>query len=129
MGFGVDLYGEARYPASCCGLACFRPTSSRVSQRGIPTVTRVSPLVKPVISPMSRSVKDITHVMECLWNSKVTENHLDRTIVAQGFNSDLWTSKEEKRPFTIGYYFDDGIHECSHPLKQSLLLVKSSLEA
>jgi amidase len=128
MGLGVDLYGDAKYPASCCGLACFRPTSTRISNQGIPSATRSSPLVKPVISPISRSVKDITHLLTCLWDSQITETHFDRSIIPQPFDAGLW-GHEEKRPFRIGYYFDDGIHECSHPMREALLLVKSSLEA
>jgi Asp-tRNA(Asn)/Glu-tRNA(Gln) amidotransferase A subunit family amidase len=77
---------------------------------------------------MSRSVKDITHLLTCLWDSQITEAHYDRSLIPQPFNADLW-GHEEKRPFRIGYYFDDGIHECSHPMRQALLLVKSSLEA
>ena len=63
-----------------------------------------------------------------MWDSQITETHFDRSIIPQPFDAGLWRH-EEKRPFRIGYYFDDGIHECSHSMREALLLVKSSLEA
>jgi amidase len=35
IGIAIDQYGDARYPAACCGVVAFKPTSSRMSQIGI----------------------------------------------------------------------------------------------
>lgn len=35
LGIAVDQFGCARYPATCCGIAAFKPTSTRVSSIGI----------------------------------------------------------------------------------------------
>jgi transposase-like protein len=50
-------------------------------------------------------------------------------VIAQGFNAEYWNTKVEQRLLRIGYYFDDGLHECSNSMKQALILVKSTLEA
>jgi len=127
LALSVDMNGDARYPASSCGVACFKPTSTRMSSFGIPSPTKYSPVVKPVLSPMARSVKDITHLLKCLWDSKLTETYFDRSLSQLGFNASLW-SEDQKKPLRIGFYFDDGFHDCSHSSRQALLLVKTSLE-
>ncbi len=35
IGLAVDQYGDARYPAACCGVVAFKPTSGRMSSMGI----------------------------------------------------------------------------------------------
>jgi len=35
IGFGVDVFGDMRYPAVCCGVCAFKPTSKRMSSIGV----------------------------------------------------------------------------------------------
>jgi Asp-tRNA(Asn)/Glu-tRNA(Gln) amidotransferase A subunit family amidase len=35
VGFGVDVFGDSRYPAICCGVVAFKATSTRMSNVGI----------------------------------------------------------------------------------------------
>jgi Asp-tRNA(Asn)/Glu-tRNA(Gln) amidotransferase A subunit family amidase len=71
IGLAIDQFGDARYPASCCGVVAFKPTSNRMSSIGISHPGIRSSLCKPVVSPIARSVKDIIYLLRCLWDSQV----------------------------------------------------------
>ncbi|TNV73302.1 hypothetical protein FGO68_gene179 [Halteria grandinella] len=126
IGFGVDWFGDARYPAACCGVAAFKPTSGRMSEVGVGTAGITSPLCKGVVTPMARSVKDISYVLRALWDSKVQQIY-DKSVSPLKFNNTLWKQDPPKK-MTIGYYFDDGLVDISEANRQALLIVKSALE-
>ena len=65
IGFGlaVDQFGDARYPAASCGVVAFKPTSNRMPSMGLSIPSYRAPICKPVVTPIARSVKDISHVL------------------------------------------------------------------
>lgn len=71
IGLAVDQFGDARYPAACCGVVAFKPTSSRMSSIGVSSPGVRSPICRPVVSPIARDVKDIIYLLTCLWDSQV----------------------------------------------------------
>lgn len=89
IGLAVDQYGDARYPAACCGIVAFKPTSSRMSNVGISHVAFRSQVCKPVVTPMARSVKDVTHILKSLWDSKI-QSIYDKSVTPLKFNAEYW---------------------------------------
>eukprot|EP00347_Sterkiella_histriomuscorum_P006735 403351633 len=126
MGIGVDQAGCTRYPASCCGVVAFKPTANRVSSIGVNKVNnRQSNILQPVITPIARSVKDITHILKCLWDSQI-QLQFDNTVNPKKF---IPPYQNQAAPvLRIGYYLSDGLLEPSHAVKQALLMVKEALE-
>lgn len=101
MGIAVDRAGDARYPAACCGVVAFKPTSSRVSEHGISADEIVNDLVKPVITPIARSVKDIIHLFRCLWDSRA-QSQYDFTVSPLKFRAPYFESSTMNKD--VNYY-------------------------
>ncbi|CDW75584.1 fatty-acid amide hydrolase 1-like [Stylonychia lemnae] len=126
IGIGIDQFGCSRYPAACCGVSAFKPTSSRVSCQGISKINMQTQVCKAVITPMARSVKDLTHIFKCLWDSQIM-SHYDNSISPIKFREPSNLQSKDKA-LIIGYYMGDGIIEPSYSSKQALLMVKEVLE-
>ncbi|MFK8186054.1 MAG: amidase [Phormidesmis sp.] len=61
-GLGSDAVNSVRSPASACSIVGLRPTSGRVSRRGLMSVT----LTQDVIGPMGRSVADVATLLDVI---------------------------------------------------------------
>ena len=70
LGFGTDLGGSIRFPASYCGIVGFKPTSNRWSNQGATSALAGQELVKAQMGPMARSVDDIILLMKALDSPK-----------------------------------------------------------
>jgi Asp-tRNA(Asn)/Glu-tRNA(Gln) amidotransferase A subunit family amidase len=74
MGLGVDIFGDMRYPAACCGVSAFKPTSSRISSVDISGCSDQT-LWPAVITPTARHVRDLTFFFKNLWNSELLSKY------------------------------------------------------
>lgn len=87
IGLAVDQFGDARYPAACCGVVAFKPTSSRISSIGVTYPSYRTPICKPVVTPIARKVKDISYILKCLWDSEVQLIY-DKSLSPLKFNNE-----------------------------------------
>ncbi|KAF9760611.1 hypothetical protein IL306_004230 [Fusarium sp. DS 682] len=105
-GFGSDLGGSIRMPASIMGLYGFKPSSSRLPYEGVPVSTDGQEHVPSSIGPLARSLSTI--------------HQLTREITLQEpWKQDCrcvpvpWRQNDYddilKRKLTIGVLYDDGV--------------------
>ncbi len=59
LGIGTDIGGSIRMPAHFCGIAGFKPTVDRWSNRGCATAIAGQEVVRAQIGPMARCVDDL----------------------------------------------------------------------
>jgi Asp-tRNA(Asn)/Glu-tRNA(Gln) amidotransferase A subunit family amidase len=88
MGFGVDVFGDTRYPASCCGVCAFKPTSKRMSEIGVTKVNKRT-LWPAVITPIGRSMLDIKYFFQSLWDSKLLSKY-DHNVLPMKFENKIF---------------------------------------
>ena len=85
IGLAVDVFGDARYPAACCGVVAFKPTSKRMSQVGVSHASTRQAVCQAVVTPIARSVKDISCLLKALWDSK-GQSLYDKAVCSLPFN-------------------------------------------
>jgi len=101
MGFGSDLGGSIRFPASFCGVAGFKPTQDAWSNRGANTAIRGQEFVRAQLGPLARTVADL----RLLWDALPPARHhqLDHRVPPLGPSAPL------ARPVRVGVFEDDGV--------------------
>ncbi|TPP64934.1 Fatty-acid amide hydrolase 1 [Fasciola gigantica] len=101
LSFGADLFGAGRLTAAFCGLAAFKPTTGRMSQKGLNLPIRFPETLGVVATPIGRTVDDITDAFRALWTSALFKQ--DTSLAPINFDESQFTrGKTEK--LRIGYY-------------------------
>ncbi|XP_041359125.1 vitamin D3 hydroxylase-associated protein-like isoform X2 [Gigantopelta aegis] len=123
LGFGDDIGGSIRIPSAFCGICGFKPTSERLSTRGIFPLGSGQTLVRDAVGPMAKEVDSLVLSMQCLTVPYMYE--LDPFIPVMPFRTEVY---EKKTPLRVGFYTWDG---CIHPtpaVARAVMVAKSALE-
>lgn len=103
LGFGSDVGGSIRYPASFCGICSFKPTMNRLSLNGITSSIPGQKVVKMMIGPLARDVDSLALCMKALLCDDMF--HLDPTVPPIPFKDEVYSNTKVLK---IGYCESDG---------------------
>jgi fatty acid amide hydrolase len=78
LGIGSDIGGSIRIPAHFCGVCGLKPTLDRWSVRGLLGGLQGQELVRPMIGPMARSVRDLALVLRAV--DPLRQSQLDPAV-------------------------------------------------
>ncbi len=127
LGFGTDLGGSSRIPASFCGVASIKPTCRRVSIYGVfARYKRCVLAIDTAITPMARKVDSLVDGLRCL--CQPMQNELDPYTIPLPFNEAAFA---EKKRLVIGYYTDfatKGLPTTVPSVQRAVLEAKAILE-
>uniref|UniRef100_A0A5K3G5Q6 Amidase domain-containing protein n=1 Tax=Mesocestoides corti TaxID=53468 RepID=A0A5K3G5Q6_MESCO len=99
LGFGTDIGGSIRIPATFCGICALKPTSYRVSTIGLKSVAKDGCAnVHPVFGPMAKCTSLLADAMKAILCSAMFE--LDPRVPELPFNDKMYSGTE---PLVIGY--------------------------
>ncbi|CAH8616369.1 unnamed protein product [Dicrocoelium dendriticum] len=102
LGIGTDLAGSIRIPCAFCGLTGLKPTSKRLSNRGIAELFPNSVVGLTVVAgPMGHRVSDLVKAMRSLLHPLMSQ--LDPAVPDLPFNETLYKGRDKAR-LVIGFY-------------------------
>lgn len=123
LGLGTDIGGSIRIPAAFCGICGFKPTSRRLSLRGISSCIKGQKSVLSSVGPLARDVESLALCMRALLCPDMFT--LDPTVPPIPFNQKVYESSE---PLRIGYYENDGYMQPSPSMARAFRETKDLLE-
>jgi fatty acid amide hydrolase len=104
LGIGTDIGGSIRVPAHWCGIAGFKPSLDRWSNRGSNGAMPGQETIRSQLGPMARTVADLVLAFEALDPRRMSE--LDRLVPPLAFGD---VRALDARALRVGYFVDDGI--------------------
>lgn len=87
LGLGTDIGGSIRIPASFCGICGFKPTTMRLSVRGISSCVKGQKSVLSSLGPLGRDVESLALCMRALLCQDMFS--LDPTVPPIPFNQEV----------------------------------------
>lgn len=121
LDIGTDTGGSIRWPAHCCGIHGFKPTSGRVPRTGhiVSFLGDLQYLTQP--GPLARSVEDLELIMRVI----AGEDNIDPHIITRPFEGlhDL-----KAGGLRVAYHPDNGIMTPAPDIAQLLTRVVEALE-
>ncbi|XP_059583778.1 fatty-acid amide hydrolase 1-like isoform X1 [Alligator mississippiensis] len=123
LGIGTDIGGSLRIPAAFCGICAFKPTGSRLSQKGMVAILRGQKSAIPAIGPMARDVDSLALFMRALLCDDLFR--LDSSVPPMPFKEEVYASS---RPLRIGYHDTDSLTLATPSMRRAVLETKKLLE-
>ncbi|XP_074122141.1 fatty-acid amide hydrolase 1-like [Sminthopsis crassicaudata] len=124
LGLGTDIGGSIRFPAAFCGICGLKPTSGRISKRGLKECVSGQLGVLTSVGPMARDVDSLALCLRALLCEDMFL--LDPLLPPIPFRESIYASTE---PLRIGYYETDLYTMPSPSMKRAVLETKALLEA
>ncbi|XP_019356910.1 PREDICTED: fatty-acid amide hydrolase 1-like isoform X1 [Gavialis gangeticus] len=123
LGIGTDIGGSVRIPAAFCGLCAFKPTASRLSQKGMVAILRGQKSAMPAIGPIARDVDSLALCMRALLCDDLFR--LDSSVPPMPFKEEVYASS---RPLRIGYHDTDSLTMAIPSMRRAVLETRKLLE-
>ncbi|KAF7232511.1 hypothetical protein EG68_11387 [Paragonimus skrjabini miyazakii] len=126
LSFAADILGGARLSAAACGLVGFKPTSGRMSQKGLDLPIRMPATLNVIASPVAHKVSDVADALRSLWlpSALFTE---DVALCPIPFDESMFTDNTGKK-LTVGYYTSLDDMPASPAVKRVIFETKRLLE-
>ncbi|XP_031825047.1 fatty-acid amide hydrolase 1 isoform X1 [Sarcophilus harrisii] len=124
LGLGTDIGGSIRFPSAFCGICGLKPTSGRISKRGLKECVSGQLGVLTSVGPLARDVDSLALCLRALLSEDMFL--LDPMVPPVPFRESIYDSSE---PLRIGYYETDLYTMPSPSMKRAVLEVKELLEA
>ncbi|XP_043819122.1 fatty-acid amide hydrolase 1-like [Dromiciops gliroides] len=124
LGLGTDIGGSIRFPAAFCGICGLKPTSGRISKRGLKNCVNGQLAVITSVGPLAKDVDSLALCLRALLSEDMF--HLDPTVPPVPFREGVYAST---KPLRIGYYESDVYTMPSPSMKRAVLETKALLEA
>lgn len=102
LGFAADTLGDARLSAAFCGLACFKPSTLRMSQKGLKLPLRMPQNLGVIACPIGHRIDDVTDAFRALWTKSTLFKH-DSSLCPLPFDEDKF-KKGCSNSITVGFY-------------------------
>ncbi|KAH8926304.1 amidase [Atractiella rhizophila] len=124
LGFGTDIGGSIRIPATNGGLYALRPSVGRCTYKNMANSLRGEEGVTSTCGPMGRSAEDIKLVMSSLVNTGSWKEDVQLVPIP-------WREEEEKLPKKLSFAWanGDGNVQPWPPIQRAMTIVRSKLEA
>ncbi|XP_020391569.2 vitamin D3 hydroxylase-associated protein-like [Rhincodon typus] len=123
LGIGTDVGGSIRFPAACCGICGFKPTSNRLSKIGLSGSLSGQKTLESMVGPLAKDVDSLALCMRALLCEDMF--HLDPSVPPIPFNEQMYTSTKQLR---IGYFENDGYWIPTPSMKRAIMETKRLLE-
>lgn len=101
LSIAADILGDARLAAASCGMAGFKPTTGRMSQKGLDMPIRMPRFLGVVGSPICYTTNDVADVFRSLWASALFAH--DSSLCPIPFDESKFVQAGTKK-LTIGFY-------------------------
>ncbi|KAH8806082.1 amidase signature domain-containing protein [Xylogone sp. PMI_703] len=126
LGWGTDIGGSVRIPASINGFYGLKPSSARMPYEGVPVSTEGQEHVPSSIGPMTRNLSSLTAITKAVIN--VEPSLLDPRVVPIPWRDSAYT-EIQSRPLVIGVLHDDGVIKPHPPIERALNELVAKLKA
>lgn len=123
IGFGTDIGGSIRIPATYNGVYGLKPSVGRVSYLRVSNSYEAQLCIPSVIGPIAKSLEEIEFIMKIIVDSKCWL--LDPKVLAIEWKDNIDLSN---RKIKIGVWFDSGDVEPLPPIARTLGNVYKDLE-
>ncbi|KAL2434585.1 Amidase 1 [Exophiala dermatitidis] len=116
-GWGTDIGGSIRGPSHFNGLFGLKPTSSRISHRGVPGPHEGQEHVPSSVGPMSKRLTSLVTVTRAVLNAQAWLS--DPKVVPIPWREGLYLEVQTRR-LKIGLILDDGIVKPHPPVERAV---------
>lgn len=126
IGWGTDLGGSVRIPATHNGLYGLRPSNGRLPYYGVPVSIEGQEHVPSVVGPLTRTLAAMKTVTKAIIDAEPW--NIDPRCHPFPWREDRY-QEIQSRPLVIGVMVDDGVVKVHPPIERALRETVAKLEA
>lgn len=125
IGVGSDVAGSVRAPAHFSGIYSLKCSTGRWPKAGVVTPMPGQDGVPSVLSPMARTLNDLTYFTRSLIQMKPWK--YDFTVHPIAWKADVFEEYSDKKTFRVGILRTDGVVDPSPACKRALETTEAAL--